>query len=129
MTQPPDYKALGAQQAQADFAAASAGGGWKFEPEAMTKVISELDATIDGDLRHATVLAANLVQIRQPGSDVGSVGYVNVAKTSGASYQQFLQSAVDFVKAYRDKLKEVSDAYQRHDEAALEALRGTGKVD
>lgn len=127
--EPPNYKTLGAGQAQADFASAAANGGWKFEPAAMAKVIKEIDQTLHTDLRTARNEAANLVQVRAPGSEVGSQGYAATAKNSGVAYQQFLDSAVNYLTAYRDKLQEISDAYQRQDQAALDALRGTGKAD
>lgn len=64
--QPPDYKALGAGQAKADFAAASGNGSWEFDPEAMDKVIQQLDDTVQGDYTTAANEADYLAGIQPP---------------------------------------------------------------
>jgi hypothetical protein len=125
---PPDYSALGTGQAKADFASASATGGWEFDPEAMDKVIQSLDDSLDHDFRQAQTEARWLTQIAPPGDEVGSHGYTKAANKSGASYQEFLKGAVDYTGAYVDTLKQIRTAYQNQDHAALDALRGIGKA-
>ncbi|MEV4600431.1 hypothetical protein AB0K15_23880 [Amycolatopsis sp. NPDC049253] len=126
--QPPDYKALGAGQAKADFAAASGNGSWEFDPEAMDKVITQLEDSLDGDYAEARRHAAKLMQIPSPGSEVGSQGYVQTASASGAAYNQFLKGATDFVSAYVKTLKDIRTAYQNNDEQTKEQLRNFGKA-
>lgn len=46
---PPNFAALGSGQAKADFAAASSNGGWEFNPEAMDKVIQQLEDSLDNE--------------------------------------------------------------------------------
>jgi hypothetical protein len=126
---PIDYKSLGSGQAAADFAAASAGDGWEFDVDAMNAVIKDLQTSLDNEYSQAQNDAAWLTQIKSPGTEVGSEGYVAAANASGASYQRFLQSGVEYTTSYLETLKQIRDAYQRQDHAALEALRATGKVD
>jgi PE family protein len=122
------YKTVGEGQAKADFAAASAGGGWEFDPEAMDKVIASLDDSLERDFSRAQEEATWLTQIKPPGEEVGSQGYVTAANGSGAAYQQFLNGAVDYTTAYVATLKEIRNAYQRQDDAALDAIRAAGKA-
>ncbi|MET7990263.1 hypothetical protein ABZU76_05070 [Amycolatopsis sp. NPDC005232] len=126
--QPPDYLALGSDQAKSDFATASANGGWDFDPEAIDKVITQLEDSLDGDYAEARRHAAKLMQIPAPGSEVGSQGYVQTASASGASYNQFLKGATDFISAYVKTLKDIRTAYQNNDEQTKEQLRNFGKA-
>jgi hypothetical protein len=125
---PPNYTDLGAGQAKADFAAASANGGWEFDPHAMDAVIKDLDDSLKFDYRRANAEATNLVGIDAMGHEVASEGYVEIANRSGASYQEFLRSAADYTTAYRDTLVQIRDAYVNQDQAALDALRDAGKA-
>jgi hypothetical protein len=125
---PPDYAALGAGQAQADFAAASANGGWKFDPDAISKVIKELQDSLDNEYLTAKSHAGWLTQIIAPGSDLASMQYTASAVTSGGAYGSFLQSAIDYTQAYVKTLTDIRTAYQNQDHAALDALRGIGKA-
>ncbi|RSN59060.1 hypothetical protein DMH01_24035 [Amycolatopsis sp. WAC 04182] len=126
---PPDYRNLGAGQAKADFAAASANGGWEFDQEAMDKVIKSLEDCLKNDFRRAQNEAVWLDQIKPPGEEVGSQGYVVAANKSGAEYKNFLQSAEQYTRAYVDTLIQIRTAYQEQDQAAIDALRQIGKVD
>lgn len=125
---PPDYRNLGTGQAKADFAAASANDGWEFDPEAMDKVIKSLDDCLRDDFSRANTEATMLTGIDAMGDEVASQGYVALANTSGAAYQEFLRSAVDYTTAYRDTMIQIRDAYQKQDQAALDALRNVGKA-
>ncbi|RSM66512.1 hypothetical protein DMH03_05235 [Amycolatopsis sp. WAC 01376] len=125
---PPNYGELGSGQAKADFAAASANGGWEFDPAAMDKVIKALQDSLDNDYSRANVEATFLTGIDAMGKEVGSEGYVAKANASGAAYQEFLRSAVDYTTAYVDTLRQIRDAYQRQDQAALDAIRDVGKA-
>ncbi|MEU4669473.1 PE domain-containing protein [Amycolatopsis sp. NPDC023774] len=127
--QPPDYKALGAGQAKADFAAASGNGSWEFDPEAMDKVIQQLDDTVQGDYTTAGNEADYLAAIQPPGKEIGSMQYAATANESGRSYQQFLASSIEYTKAYRDTLIDIRKAYQNQDQAAIDALKSSGKAD
>lgn len=126
---PPNYGELGAGQAKADFAAASANGGWEFDPEAMDAVIKSLEDCLETNFSRAKAEAAWLTQIKPPGDEVGSQGYTAAALTSGASYQTFLQGAYDYTLAYLETLRRVRTAYQEQDQAAIDALRQIGKID
>jgi hypothetical protein len=95
----------------------------------MNAVIKDLQASLDNDYSRAQNEAAWLTQIKPPGTEVGSEGYVAAANASGASYQQFLQSGVEYTTSYLETLKQIRDAYERQDHAALDALRATGKAD
>ncbi|SFA78646.1 hypothetical protein SAMN05216266_101423 [Amycolatopsis marina] len=121
---PPDYAALGGQQAKADFAAASAGGGWEYDPEAMLGVIQSLDDVVKDDLGRMESEADKIVGIDPPGHEEVSESYVNAANRAGASWNAQFSNNKNFLIAYIDTLKEIHDAYQRQDEAALDALRG-----
>jgi enoyl reductase-like protein len=126
---PPNYGELGTGQAKADFAAASANGGWEFDPEAMDKVIKSLEDVLSRDFREAQTQAAWLNQIMPPGDEVGSQGYVAAANNSGAAYQSFLKGALDYTSSYLDTLKKIRTAYLEQDQAAIDALRQIRKVD
>ncbi|MBB5853862.1 hypothetical protein ACFQ05_11190 [Amycolatopsis umgeniensis] len=128
-TPPPNYGELGSGQAKADFASASANGGWEFDPAAMDKVIKSLEECMDKDFSRARFEATWLDQIQPPGTEVGSEGFAAAANTSGAAYKTFLQSAWDYTDAYLATLKKIRTAYQQQDQAALDALRQIGKVD
>ncbi|MEV7552376.1 hypothetical protein AB0N89_22435 [Amycolatopsis sp. NPDC089917] len=125
---PPNYGELGKGQAKADFAAASANGGWEFDPEAMDKVIKSLEACIDKDFSRAQNEATWLNQIKPPGTEVGSEGYAAAANSSGAAYQAFLQGAREYTWSYLETLIAIRKAYQEQDQAALDALRQIGKT-
>ncbi|WP_326567239.1 PE domain-containing protein [Amycolatopsis rhabdoformis] len=125
---PIDYKTLGAGQAKADFAAASSGNSWEFDPEAIGKVITELEDSLDHEYFSAQDHAGWLTQIIAPGSDLASEQYTTSAVVSGGSYQSFLQGAVDYTQAYVETLKSIRTAYQNQDHAALDALRNIGKA-
>ncbi|MFD5243024.1 hypothetical protein ACFWIW_00695 [Amycolatopsis sp. NPDC058340] len=124
----PDYTNLGANQAQADFAAASSNGGWEFDSEAMSKVIESLEDCIENNFSSAMREAAHLTGIDAMGDEVASQGYVKIANESGASYQTFLDGARKFTRAYADKLVEIKAAYEKQDQAAIDALRSVGKA-
>ncbi|ANN14352.1 hypothetical protein SD37_00890 [Amycolatopsis orientalis] len=125
---PPNYGELGSGQAKADFAAASANGGWEFDPAAMDKVIKSLEDCIENDFSQAQDHATWLTMIQPPGQEVGSEGYAAAANKSGAAYQDFLQGARDYTMAYLGTLKQIRTAYQEQDQAALDALRQIGKT-
>ncbi|WP_394360193.1 PE domain-containing protein [Amycolatopsis sp. SB7-3] len=126
---PPNYTELGSGQAKADFAAASANGGWEFDPVAMDHVIKSLEDCIDTDFRLAQNEATWLTQIKPPGDEVGSQGYTTAANASGAAYQAFLKGAQDYTTSYVRTLKQIRTAYKAQDQAAIDALRQIGKVD
>ncbi|MFK0243089.1 hypothetical protein ACIQUM_00205 [Amycolatopsis azurea] len=125
---PPNYGELGKGQAQADFASASANGGWEFDPEAMDKVIKSLEDSLENEFREAQRQASWLNQISPPGDEVGSQGYVAAANSSGGAYQAFLDGAFKYTSAYLDTLKKIRTAYVEQDQAALDALRQIGKA-
>lgn len=125
---PPNYDELGKGQAKADFAAASANGGWEFDPEAMAKVIKSLEDCIENNFSSAMREAAYLTGIDAMGDEVASHGYVATANESGASYQTFLDGARKFTRAYADTLVEIKTAYEKQDQAAIDALRSVGKA-
>jgi hypothetical protein len=125
---PPNYGELGSGQAKADFAAASANGGWEFDPVAMDQVIKSLEDSLENEFREAQTHASWLNQITPPGDEVGSQGYAAAANNSGTSYQAFLDSAFNYTSAYLDTLKKIRTAYQEQDQAALDALRQIGKA-
>lgn len=120
---PPDYTALGGQQAKADFASASAGGGWEYDPEAMLGVIRSLEDVVENDLGRMEKDADSIVGIDPPGHEVVSESYVNDANRAGASWNAQFSNNQKFLIAYIDTLKNIHDAYKRQDEAALDALR------
>ncbi|EME56748.1 hypothetical protein [Amycolatopsis decaplanina] len=126
---PPNYVTLGSGQAKADFAAASANGGWEFDPAAMDQVIKSLEDCIKNDFRRAQNEAVWLDQIKPPGDEVGSQGYVATANKSGAEYKNFLQGAEQYTRSYVDTLIQIRTAYQEQDQAAIDALRQIGKID
>ncbi|MFJ4102519.1 PE domain-containing protein [Amycolatopsis japonica] len=126
---PPDYRNLGAGQAKADFAAASANGGWEFDPAAMDQVIKSLEDSLQVDFGDAQDQANWLTQIQPPGDEVGSIGYADAANRSGAEYQKFLRGAREYTESYLETLKTIRKAYQEQDQAALDALRQVGKID
>jgi len=126
---PPNYGELGKGQAQADFASASANGGWEFDPEAMDKVIKSLEDCLENDFRKARREADVLNQIQPPGHEVGSEGYTVAANNSGTAYQAFMQGAWDYTNSYLDTLRQIRTAYQNQDQAAIDALRRIGKAD
>ncbi|MEC3980653.1 PE domain-containing protein [Amycolatopsis sp. H20-H5] len=124
----PNYTNLGAGQAKADFAAASGNGGWKFDPEAMDSVIKDLEDSIKHDFSRATNEVSHLTGIDAMGDEVASHVYVDAANRSGAQYQAFLTSAVDYTRAYVKTLRDIKTAYEQQDQAAIDALRDTGKA-
>ncbi|AUI62527.1 hypothetical protein [Amycolatopsis sp. BJA-103] len=126
---PPNYGELGSGQAKADFASASANGGWEFDPVAMDAVIKSLEDCVDTDFRRAQDEASWLTQIKPAGDEVGSHGYTTAANASGAAYQAFLEGARDYTTSYLGTLKQIRTAYQAQDQAAIDALRQIGKVD
>jgi hypothetical protein len=121
---PPDYAALGGQQAKADFASASADGGWEYDPEAMQGVIRNLEDVVELDLERMENEADAVVGIDAPGHEVVSESYVNDANRAGTSWNTQYSDNKNFLIAYINTLKDIHDAYQRQDEAALDALRG-----
>ncbi|MFI6300587.1 hypothetical protein ACIBCH_01825 [Amycolatopsis thailandensis] len=125
---PPNYTELGKGQAQADFASASANGGWEFDPEAMDKVIKSLEDSLDDQYRRALEESSHLTGIDAMGDEVASHGYVALANQSGASYQAFLKGAIDYTTAYMQTLQDIRNAYQKQDQAALDAIRQVGKA-
>ncbi|MBE1580657.1 hypothetical protein ACFORH_27225 [Amycolatopsis roodepoortensis] len=126
---PPNYGELGSGQAKADFAAASANGGWEFDPAAMDAVIKSLEDCLESDFRKARREADVLNQIQPPGHEVGSEGYTVAANNSGSAYQAFMQGAWDYTNSYLDTLRQIRTAYQNQDQAAIDALRQIGKAD
>lgn len=122
------YSDLGRGQAAADFASASAGAGWEYDPEAMEVVITNLDNSLKNDYQSALENATWLTQIKPMGDEVGSQGYVTAANNSGAAYTEFLQGAIDYTTAYVQTLKDIRTAYQNQDQASLEAIREAGKA-
>jgi len=125
---PPNYGELGKGQAQADFASASANGGWEFDPEAMDSVIKQLQTCIERDFSRARAEASNLTGIDAMGAEVASDGYVAKANESGAAYQAFLNGAAAYAQAYMQTLIDIKTAYQNQDQAALDAIRSIGKA-
>lgn len=125
---PPNYGELGTGQAKADFASASANSGWEFDPEAMDKVIKSLEDSLDNQYRRALEESSHLTGIDAMGDEVASHGYVALANQSGASYQAFLKGAIDYTTAYMQTLQDIRDAYQKQDQAALDAIRQVGKA-
>ena len=101
----------------------------EFDPEAMDKVIQQLDDTVQGDYTTAANEADYLAGIQPPGKEIGSTQYAATANESGRSYQQFLASALEYTKAYRDTLIDIQKAYQNQDQAAIDALKSSGKAD
>ncbi|WP_020663843.1 hypothetical protein [Amycolatopsis benzoatilytica] len=126
---PPDYKALGTDQAKADFAAASSNGGWKFDPAAMDKVIGQLEDSLDGEYADARTIAGDFAQAGPPGSDTISADYMKAAGRATIAYNQFLRGTVDYLASYVSTLKQIRTAYVNQDHAAIDALRATPKVD
>ncbi|MEW2501793.1 MULTISPECIES: hypothetical protein [unclassified Amycolatopsis] len=126
---PPDFTALGSGQAKADFAAAANNRSWQFDAASMDKVIQQLEDSLDGDYTRAQSIAEQFAQVRPPGSDQASGGYIDAAIHSTIVYNQYLQGTVQYVKAYVDALKEIRSAYVNQDQAAIDALRGLRKVD
>ncbi len=125
---PPNYGELGTGQAKADFASASANGGWEFDPEAMDNVIKLLQDCVERDFSRARAEASNLTGIDAMGDEVGSQGYVAMANQSGAAYQSFLNGAAAYAQAYMQTLIDIRTAYQNQDQAALDAIRSIGKA-
>jgi hypothetical protein len=121
---PPDYAALGGQQAKADFASASAGGGWEYDPEAMQGVIDNLEAVADRDFRRIEQDAEAIIGIDPPGYEMVSERYVTAANNAGAEANTQFGNNIEFLNAYIGTLKDIYSAYQSQDEAALDALRG-----
>ncbi len=126
---PPNYGELGGGQAKADFASASANGGWEFDPEAMDAVIKSLEECIENNFGRAKTEAEWLTQIKPPGAEVGSEGYTTAAINSGRSYQVFLEGARQYTVAYLETLRKIRTAYQEQDQAAIDTLRQIGKID
>lgn len=125
---PTDYSGLGAGQAKADFAAASANGGWEFDPHAMDAVIKDLEDSIKHDFSRASNETIHLTGIDAMGDEVASHVYVDNANRSGESYQAFLRGASKYVTAYVATLKDIKKAYEQQDQAALDAIRNAGKA-
>lgn len=123
--EPPDFKAMGADTAKADFAAASA-GGWQYDPEGMLKLIKELKATRAGKLADMEQRTEQLVGIDPPGAEMVSEDYTSVANASGGSHNTQFQGYRDYLDAYIDTLETIDRAYQEQDQAALDALRQKG---
>ncbi|WP_239154280.1 hypothetical protein [Amycolatopsis sp. FDAARGOS 1241] len=126
---PPDYKALGSGQAKADFAAAANNRGWEFDAAAMDKVIQQLEDSINSDYTRAQNIGTLFAQVGPPGSDQVSQDYIDAAVRATTVYNQYLAGTVQYIKAYVEALKEVRTAYANHDQTAIDALRGTRKVD
>jgi hypothetical protein len=126
---PPDYKALGSGQAKADFAAAAGNGGWEFDPDAMDKVIQQLEDSLDGDYAKARTAGDMFAQLGYPGSDQVSTDYMAAASRATRAYNSFLSDTVTYLESYVDTLKQIRTAYANHDHAAINALRGVGKAD
>ncbi|MFD2468142.1 hypothetical protein [Amycolatopsis silviterrae] len=125
----PDFGALGSGQAKADFAAASSNGGWEFNPEAMDKVIQQLEDSLDNEYSRARTIATQFAQLGQPGSDTVTTEYSKAADRATTAYNEFLRGTVDYLDSYVQTLKDIRTAYVKQDHAAIDALRGTRKVD
>ena len=126
---PPDYTALGAGQAKADFAAASGSGSWEFDAQSMDKVIQQLEDSLNDDYSQARTVAAQFAQLGYPGSDQVSKDYMSATGRATIAYNQFLRGTVDFLSSYVDTLKQIRTAYVNQDHAAIDAIRSAGKVD
>jgi hypothetical protein len=126
---PIDYKSLGSGQAQADFAAASAGGGWEFDVEGMDALILDLQDRIDVDLGTMQAHTVHLTVIQPPGDEVASMQYAEAANRAGREFLTSHESSVQFLTAYVETLRRIRTAYQEQDQAAIDALRGNGKAD
>ncbi|MFC3453160.1 hypothetical protein [Amycolatopsis speibonae] len=125
---PPNYTELGKGQAQADFASASANGGWEFDPEAMDKVIKSLEDSLENHFRRALTEASHLTGIDAMGDEIASDGYVATANKSGEAYQNFLDGAANYTRAYVATLRDIKKAYEQQDQTAIDALRTVGKA-
>jgi hypothetical protein len=121
---PPDYSALGGQQAKTDFASASPGSGWEYDSEEMDKVIRNLEDVVINDLRRMEAEGQYVTGIDPPGDEVVSQNYSADANRSGESWNNAFKGNTDFLDAYIRTLKDIRDAYQRQDDAALDALQG-----
>lgn len=126
---PPNFGALGSGQAKADFAAAASNGGWEFNPEAMDKVIRQLEDSLDNEYARARTIALQFAQFGQPGSDTVTTEYSKAADRATTAYNEFLRGTVDYLDSYVQTLKDIRTAYVKQDHAAIDALRGTRKVD
>lgn len=126
--QPPDYITLGANQAEADFAAAAGNGSWTFNPEAMDKVIQELEDSLDGDFRKAQNHGQMMALMTPPGGENVSTNYVSAVVKTVVAHNEFIKGAVDYVTSYLDTLKKVRTAYVNQDHNAMEDLRKTGNL-
>lgn len=126
---PPNFGALGSSQAKADFAAASSNGGWEFNPEAMDKVIRQLEDSLDNEYARARTIATQFAQLGRPGSDTVTTEYAKAADRATTAYNEFLRGTVDYLDSYVRTLKDIRTAYVKQDHAAIDALRGTRKVD
>ncbi|WP_245787626.1 hypothetical protein [Amycolatopsis saalfeldensis] len=125
---PPDFTALGAGQAKADFAAAAGNGGWKFDAAAMDKVIQQLEDSLDSDYSQARTIGYQFAQLGYPGSDGASKDYMTAAGRATTAYNEFLRGTVDYLQSYVETLKQIRTAYVKQDQAAIDAFRGPGKV-
>lgn len=121
---PPDYMALGKQEAQAQFANEVAKNGYTFNPDALQEVIKELNDALD-ELRNGVTVQRF---VEAPGADLISTRYAEAATQSVMAFNDAHEARVRYLQSYIDTLASIRDAYLRQDHAALEALRGaTGK--
>jgi hypothetical protein len=124
---PFDYKAFGESQAKADFARASAGPGWQFDPEKIEPVINQLQDLVDYNLRKIQSETQTFAQIPSKVQDPASLGYESRADASISVYSRAIQGRVTAVSSYIDTLRQIRDAYKNQDHAALKALRTENK--
>lgn len=121
---PPDYTALGKQEAQAQFSNQFAKNGYEFDPDALQKVIDEVQGVLTDELQPVSVRNT----IKSPADDVISKDYIDSAVKSIKTFNDAHNAITDYLQSYVWTLRQIRDAYVQQDEAALDALRGvTGK--
>lgn len=120
---PPDYKALGKQEAQQQFAAqvSASAGRYKIDPDALQRVIDKYQDVLDTNLRPVQVPH----DIEAPAPDINSTQYTAAANQSIQAFAATHQAIREYVQSYVDTLYAIKKAYVEQDHAALDALRGS----
>ncbi|MEC3978795.1 hypothetical protein [Amycolatopsis sp. H20-H5] len=112
------------EQAKADTAMDTGGGGYKFDPATADAVIKDLNELLDWIGNEQRPHADKLTQLKPMGDEVASSNYVQDANAAGKTYNNYLLSVTNELKRQRDAITTARDAYIAQDHHSASSLKG-----
>jgi hypothetical protein len=93
----------------------TAGQGFRFDPEGASELIKQIDAVIEEEVEVAVHQARRLI-VEPPAVEDSSRSIAEIANTSGASYNEYIQATLERLRSFRDALVNVRDGKLAQDQ-------------